>query len=248
MANAGWDVTVIEKNETAGGRARQLKENGFTFDMGPSWYWMPDVFERYFKLFGKKVEDYYKLERLDPSYRIYWDDGFTDVPASYEELRNVFEQFEPGSAKRLDKFLAEAEFKYETGINKLVHKPGLSITEFFDWDVIKGVFRLDVFNSIKKHIQKHFQHPRLRQMMEFPVLFLGALPENTPALYSLMNYADIKLGTWYPKNGMYAVVEGMYKLAIETGVKFHFNENVKEIIVENGRAQKQTKKSTLQMQ
>jgi len=196
------------------------------------------VFERYFKLFGKKVEDYYQLERLDPSYRIYWDDGSTDIPASYEELRNVFEQFETGSADRLDKFLAEAEFKYETGINKLVHKPGLSITEFFDWDVIKGVFRLDVFNSIKKHIQKHFHHPRLRQMMEFPVLFLGALPENTPALYSLMNYADIKLGTWYPKGGMYTVVEGMYKLALETGVKFKFNENVKEIIVENGRAQK----------
>jgi phytoene desaturase len=238
MAKAGWEVTVIEKNGTAGGRARQLKEDGFTFDMGPSWYWMPDVFERYFKLFGKKVEDYYQLERLDPSYRVYWDDGFTDIPASYEKLRNVFEQFEPGSANRLDKFLAEAEFKYETGINKLVHKPGLSITEFFDWDVIKGMFRLDVFNSIKKHIQKHFHHPRLRQMMEFPVLFLGALPENTPALYSLMNYADIKLGTWYPKGGMYTVVEGMYKLALETGVKFQFNENVKEIVVENGRAQK----------
>ena len=238
MAKAGWDVTVIEKNGTAGGRARQLKENGFTFDMGPSWYWMPDVFERYFKLFGKKVEDYYKLERLDPSYRIYWDDGFTNVPASYEELRNVFEQFEPGSAKRLDKFLEEAEFKYETGMKKLVHKPGLSITEFFDWDVIKGVFRLDVFNSIKKHIQKHFHHPKLRQMMEFPVLFLGALPENTPALYSLMNYADIKLGTWYPQGGIYAVVEGMYKLALETGVKFQFSENVKEIVVENGTAQK----------
>ena len=238
MAKAGWDVTVIEKNGTAGGRARQLKENGFTFDMGPSWYWMPDVFERYFKLFGKKVEDYYKLERLDPSYRIYWDDGFTNVPASYEELRKVFEQFEPGSAKRLDKFLEEAEFKYETGMKKLVHKPGLSITEFFDWDVIKGVFRLDVFNSIKKHIQKHFHHPKLRQMMEFPVLFLGALPENTPALYSLMNYADIKLGTWYPQGGIYAVVEGMYKLALETGVKFQFSENVKEIVVENGAAQK----------
>ena len=238
MAKAGWDVTVIEKNEMAGGRARQLKGDGFTFDMGPSWYWMPDVFERYFKLFGKKVEDYYKLEKLDPSYRIYWEDGFTDIPASYTELRKVFEQFESGSAKRLDKFLEEAEFKYQTGINKLVHKPGLSVTEFFDWDIIKGMFRLDVFNSIKKHIQKHFHHPKLRQMMEFPVLFLGALPKNTPALYSLMNYADIKLGTWYPQGGMYAVVEAMYNLALETGVKFRFNENVEEIVVEGGVAKR----------
>jgi phytoene desaturase len=236
MAKAGWEVTVIEKNSSPGGRARQLKEQGFSFDMGPSWYWMPDVFERYFKLFGKKVENYYQLARLNPSYRIYWDDSYTDIPADYNELKNVFEKFEPGSSAKLDKYLSEALYKYETGINKLVHKPGRSITEFFEWDVIKGVFRLDVFNSIKKHIQKHFKHPRLRQMMEFPVLFLGALPENTPALYSLMNYADIKLGTWYPNGGMYSVVEGMYKLALELGVKFQFDENAMKIEVANGKA------------
>jgi phytoene desaturase len=238
MANAGWDVTVIEKNSTAGGRARQLKENGFTFDMGPSWYWMPDVFERYFNSFGKKVSDSYQLKRLDPSYRIYWDKSQTDIPASYEKLKSVFESIEPGSAEQLDKYLKEAFYKYETGINKLVHKPGRSITEFFDWKIIKGIFRLDVFNSIKKHIRKYFKHPHLRQIMEFPVLFLGALPENTPALYSLMNYADIKLGTWYPQGGMYSVVEGMYKLALEKGVKFHFNENAIQLMIENNSAKK----------
>ena len=238
MANAGWDVTVIEKNKTAGGRARQLKENGFTFDMGPSWYWMPDVFERYFNSFGKKVSDYYQLKRLDPSYRIYWDKNQTDIPASYEKLKSVFENIEPGSAEQLDKYLNEALYKYETGINKLVHKPGRSVTEFFNWKIIKGIFRLDVFSSIKKHIHKYFKHPHLRQMMEFPVLFLGALPENTPALYSLMNYADIKLGTWYPQGGMYSVVEGMYKLALEKGVKFHFNENAMQINIENNSAKK----------
>ena len=238
MAKAGWDVTVIEKNHTAGGRARQLKEKGFVFDMGPSWYWMPDVFERYFNSFGKKASDYYQLTRLDPSYRVYWKKSYTDIPASYEALRLVFEKFEPGSSVQLDKYLKEALFKYETGINSLVHKPGRTITEFFDWNVIKGVFKLDVFNSIKKHIQKHFKHPYLRQLMEFPVLFLGALPENTPALYSLMNYADIKLGTWYPQGGMYSVVEGMNKLALELGVNFRFNENVKNIKVENNSATK----------
>ncbi len=238
MANPGWDVTIIEKNKTAGGRARQLKENGFTFDMGPSWYWMPDVFERYFNSFGKKVSDYYQLKRLDPSYRIYWDKNQTDIPASYEKLKSVFENIEPGSAEQLDKYLKEAFYKYETGINKLVHKPGRSVTEFFDWNIIKGIFRLDVFNSIKKHIHKYFKHPHLRQLMEFPVLFLGALPENTPALYSLMNYADIKLGTWYPHGGMYSVVEGMYKLALEKGVKFQFNENVNQLVIENNSVRK----------
>ena len=231
MAKAGWAVTVIEKNNTPGGRARQLKENGYTFDMGPSWYWMPDVFENYFKKFDRKVSDYYSLRRLDPSYRIYWDDGFTDAPADYTAFKGMVNAFEPGAGEQLDKYLKEAAFKYETGIKKLVHKPGRSISEFLDRDIFKGAFRLDILTSIQKHVEKHFKNPRLRQLMEFPVLFLGALPENTPALYSLMNYADIKGGTWYPQGGMYSVVEAMYSLAVELGVKFYFNEEVQEIVV-----------------
>src|SRR6187401_1806536 len=236
MAKAGWDVTVIEKNNGPGGRARQLQESGFTFDMGPSWYWMPDVFESYFEKFGKKVSDYYSLKRLDPSYRIYWDEGFTDIPADYDEFKKMVEEFEPGASEQLEKYLAEAAYKYETGINKLVHKPGRSFTEFFDRDIFKGVFRLDVFTSIKKHIHKYFKNPKLRQLMEFPVLFLGALPENTPALYSLMNYADIKGGTWYPDGGLYSVVEAMYELALELRVEFCFNEEAEQIFIQNGVA------------
>ena len=238
MAKAGWKVTVIEKNSTAGGRARQLKENGYTFDMGPSWYWMPDVFESYFEKFDRQVSDYYSLHRLDPSYRVYWEDGFTDVPADYDEFKKMVDGLEPGASEQLEKYLKEAAFKYEIGINKLVHKPGRSISEFLDRDVVKGVFRLDVFTSIKKHIHKHFKNHRIRQLMEFPVLFLGALPENTPALYSLMNYADIKGGTWYPQGGMYSVVEAMYKLAAELGVEFNFNEEVQQIIVHDKTARK----------
>lgn len=236
MARAGWDVTVVEKNETAGGRARQLCENGFTFDMGPSWYWMPDVFERFFAQFGKKVSDYYALRRLDPSYRVYWEDGFTDIPASYDAIRELFEQTEPGSAKKLDHYLGEALLKYRIGIQDLVYKPGQSVTEFLDWKVVKNMFRLDVFTSIKSHIARHFRHPRLRQLMEFPVLFLGALPRNTPALYSLMNYADIKGGTWYPDGGMYSIVEAMQKLAVEEGARFVFGEEARSIVIENGKA------------
>lgn len=236
MAKAGWAVTVLEKQSTPGGRARQLKVDGFTFDMGPSWYWMPGVFERYFNCFGKNVSDYYELERLAPSYRVYWQDGQNDIPADYDELKELFESIEPGSGEKLDKFLDEAAYKYEVGINKLVYKPGQSLTEFLDWDTVKGIFKLDVFTSIDKHIRKYFKHPKLRQLMEFPVLFLGALPKDTPALYSLMNYADIKLGTWYPKKGMYAVVDAMYKLAEELGVKFEFNCNVTSIDVKEGKA------------
>ena len=236
MAKAGWDVTVLEKQATPGGRARQFKEAGFTFDMGPSWYWMPDVFERFFNSFGKKVSDYYKLERLDPSYRVYWNDDPMDIPANYNELKKLFESIEPGSGAKLDSFMQEAVYKYEVGINKLVHKPGQSYAEFLDWDLAKGIFKLDVFTSMKKHISKHFKNPKLQQLLEFPVLFLGALPENTPALYSLMNYADIKLGTWYPQGGMYKIVEGMFSVAEELSVKFIFKSNVTEIKVEDGKA------------
>ena len=236
MAKAGWKVTVIEKNSGPGGRARQLKKDGFTFDMGPSWYWMPDVFENYFEKFDKKVSDYYSLQRLDPSYRVYWENDFTDVPADYNAFKKMVDEFEPGAGEQLEKYLAEAAYKYETGINKLVHKPGRSFTEFIDHDIFRGVFRLDVFTSIKKHIHKYFKNPRLRQLMEFPVLFLGALPENTPALYSLMNYADIKGGTWYPDGGMYSVIEAMYHLALELGVEFCFNEEAEQIFVQNGTA------------
>ena len=232
LAKAGFKVTVLEKNAGPGGRARQLKADGFLFDMGPSFYWMPDVFERYFAQFGKKVSDYYELDRLDPSYRVYWKEGHTDLSADFETLKKTFDNIEPGSGEQLEKYLQEALVKYEVGMGRFVHKPGLSLTEFMNWETVSGALKLQLLTSISKHVAHHFTHPRLRQLMEFPVLFLGALPQDTPALYSLMNYADIKGGTWFPKGGMYAVVEAMYKLAQELGVEFKFNETVSEFKID----------------
>ncbi len=236
LAKAGWSVSVFEKHEQPGGRARRLQADGFTFDMGPSWYWMPDVFERYFAQFGRKVTDFYTLQRLDPSYRVYWSDDHWDIPASYEQYKALLEKIEPGASAALDKVMAEASYKYEVGINNLVHKPGQSLKEFLDPALISGIFRLDVFTSIKKHFGKHFKNPKIRELMEFPVLFLGALAEDTPALYSLMNYADIKGGTWFPQGGMYKIVEGMHQLATSLGVDFHFNAPVQKITITGGKA------------
>lgn len=238
MAREGWKVTVVEKNATAGGRAQQLVAHGFTFDMGPSWYWMPDVFERYFNQFGKSVSDYYTLTRLDPSYRVYWKSEHMDVPADYSQLKEVFEQVEKGSSQKLEKYLKEATVKYQIGMKELVYKPGQSIREFLDWKVIRNVFKLDVFTSIQSHVAKHFRSEKLRQLMEFPVLFLGALPQNTPALYSLMNYADIIGGTWYPQGGMYSIVRAMQQLAESLGVDFRFGEAAKEIVIEKQKAKR----------
>ena len=238
LAKNGYEVTVYEKHDSVGGRARAYSQDGFVFDMGPSWYWMPDVFERFFEQFDKKVSDYYKLERLDPSYRIYWENEKSDIPANYEALKQFFEKMEPGSSQQLDKYLVEAAVKYKIGMQQLVFKPGQSLSEFFDWNLIKNAFKLDVFTSIKTHVAKHFKEPRLRQLMEFPVLFLGALPSDTPALYSLMNYADMIGGTWYPEGGMFSIVKAMQQLAEEYGTEFYFEQEAKQIVTEKNKATK----------
>ena len=237
LADMGYDVTVLEKNSTPGGRARSFSVDGFTFDMGPSWYWMPDVFESYFNRFGKSTSDYYELKRLDPSYTVvFGQDDFVNIPAKMPALQQLFESMEAGSAAQLDKFLEQAAYKYEVGINQLVYKPGRSLTEFMNPKLLLDVLRMDVFQSFHKHVRRYFKNERILKLMEFPVLFLGALPQNTPALYSLMNYADISLGTWYPMGGMYKIVEGMVKLATEKGVRFEYEQDVQEIKVVNGKA------------
>jgi phytoene desaturase len=230
LAKAGYAVTVFEKNSTPGGRARKFEAQGFTFDMGPSWYWMPDVFEKFFAAFGKRPSDYYTLQRLDPSYRIYYSaDDQLDIPSGIDALCAMFEKLEPGSSKNLLKFLEEGKYKYEIGINELVYKPGLSLLELLDPKLISGVFKLHVFQSLAAYVRKYFKEKKLIQLLEFPVLFLGASPQKTPALYSLMNYADMALGTWYPQGGMHKVIEGMVLLASELGVTFEFNSTVEQL-------------------
>lgn len=237
LAQKGFDVTLIEKNEIPGGRARKFEIEGFMFDMGPSWYWMPDVFEDYFGRFGKKPSDYYDLERLDPSYQIFFgQDDIMRVPAAMQALEDLFEQYEAGSSKKLRKFLEEARYKYEVGMNEFVFKPGHSIMEFADLRVVRSLFKLQMLTSMSSYVRKLFKNKKLIQLLEFPVLFLGAKPADTPALYSLMNYADLSLGTWYPKGGMHKIVEGMVQLAKEMGVKFQMGEEVKQIVIPNGHA------------
>lgn len=237
LAKEGLDVTVFEKNETAGGRARSFKAQGFTFDMGPSWYWMPDVFDRFFQHFGKSSSDYYSLIRLDPSYRIFFGkDDMMDLPANFEKLCNLFETVEPGSSDRLQKFLLSCEKKYDISIRKFVQKPGLSISELLDIDVIKNLSPPDILRSVSSVLRKNFSSPRLLQILEFPILFLGATPQKTPSLYTFMNYADIKLGTWYPLGGIKSVVDGLEHLAKSLGVSIVYNSTVESIAVSENKA------------
>ena len=226
MAHLGFDVTVLEKNDSLGGRARKFESDGFTFDMGPSWYWMPDVFDQFFERFGKKTEDYYRLVRLNPSYRVHFKNEAVDIPSSLEELYSLFEEKEKGSSTKLKWFLNDAKYKYNIGINRLVYHPSKSPLEFIKPSIIVGMLKHSVFSSFEKLVHKNFKNPQLREILKFPVLFLGAKPKDTPSLYSLMNYADLELGTWYPMGGMHKIIEGLVALAKEKGVKFQNNQTV----------------------
>ncbi len=237
LAKAGYKTVVLEKNETIGGRARQFKKDGFLFDMGPTWYWMPDVFEKFFADFGKKPSDYYELEKLSPAYQVYFNtlDSIT-IPGSLKEIYEIFEQEEKGSSIHLKSFLKLAKYNYDVSINDLVYKPGVSPLELVTPATIGKITQF--FSTIRKQVRKKIKSKKLIQILEFPVLFLGAKPSNTPAFYNFMNYADFGLGTWHPKGGMFEVIEGMISLAHSLNVQFKTSAEVEEIYVNSfGEAQ-----------
>lgn len=235
LAKGGFRVTVLEKNGSLGGRARSFIEAGFTFDMGPSWYWMPDIFEQFFADFGYLVDDFYQLKRLDPSYRVFWSSSdFWDLPAGAEAVARIFEEAEPGAASKLEKFLRDASKKYQAGMYDYAQRPCLSLSEFLDMGMLKECLTMNLFGSYGRYVERMFDHPRIRQLLEFPVLFLGATAPKTPAMYSLMAYADIALGTWYPEGGMLRIVAAMEKLARSLGVQIRTNSEVVQVLCESG--------------
>ncbi len=237
MAKAGYAVQVLEKNEQLGGRASMLEIEGFKFDMGPSWYWMPDIFERFFSDFGKKVSDYYELKKLSPGYRVYFGkDDYIDISDEPEKIIAKFEEVEPGSGKHLRKFMEDSKKNYEIAMTDLVYNPGKSLLELVSFETAT---RLNLFvQNISQTVRKNIKNPKLQSILEFPVLFLGAKPQNTPAFYNFMNHADFGLGTWYPKGGFNAVAMGMVKLAQELGVGFLVDQEVIKIETENNQAKR----------
>jgi phytoene desaturase len=236
-AKDGFDVTVFEKNSQAGGRARQLiTSNGYTFDMGPSWYWMPDIVEHFFKDFGQRVSDFYELKDLDPQFEIIFANGKICLPANFESQKVEFEKLETGAAQKLDDFMKAAEDKYKVAMSDFVFKPCHSWWEFFSFGMLKNALTLHLLTNFRSYVGRYFKHPKLRALMEFPVIFLGASPQKIPAMYSLMNYGGYVLGTKYPVGGFYELVKAMHQIALNQGVKFKFNHTVDKIHSRNGAA------------
>ncbi|MBC2845921.1 phytoene desaturase family protein [Winogradskyella flava] len=234
LAQAGHKVSIFEKNSTVGGRARQLVKDGFTFDIGPSWYWMPDIFEKFFNDFGKSTSDYYQLDKLSPAYKIFFSDEVITIGDHMDQICEEFERIEEGSSRPLRKFISQAQDHYDIAINKVVLKPGLSPFELVTKETITRVDRF--FKTISSEVRKNFKNPKLISTLEFPVLFLGAKPSQTPSFYSFMNFADFGLGTWHPKGGMYEIIKAMKALAESLGVTICTNSNVEKIVVENARS------------
>lgn len=236
LAQHGFDVTIYEKNNQVGGRARVLSDSGYTFDMGPSWYWMPDVFEKYFSNFNKKVKHFYELKLLSPSFRVYFGkNDFIDVPSSPAEIAELFAQLEPGGADKFKKFISDAETKYKIGMQQLVYSPSISILEFASLSLLNQVMNISVLRSLHSDVKKYFSNPRALALLEFPVLFLGATAEKIPSLYSLMDFAAYELGTWYPVGGFSKISGGMMDLAESFGVKVQTGEAIEKLEVSGNR-------------
>lgn len=239
LSKNGYEVNVYEKNESVGGRSRTFEAEGFTFDMGPSWYWMPELIDQMFEMLGENREDYFKLKRLDPAYRVFWKNHEpTDVPASYDELKELFDSFEAEGGQKLEHFLKDAQTKYDIAVEQFLFKPGLKWSEIVSFSVLKNAMKLDVLKSVDKDVSKRFSSDRARAILNFPVLFLGEMPNRIPSLYTLMNYADLKLGTWYPEGGMGALARALQKIASQNGATFHFNAALESVDCDQGQVKK----------
>lgn len=236
LAKSGHQVNIFEKNKTIGGRARQLKKEGFTFDIGPTWYWMPDVFERFFADFDTTPGAFYTLDKLNPAYSVYFGkDDFITIEDTLEKIYKAFETEEPGSSIKLQEFIANAQDNYNVAIKDLVYRPGVSPLELVTPVTIKKINQF--FSTIKKDVRKEFKNNRLAMILEFPVLFLGAKPSNTPSFYSFMNYADFGIGTFHPKKGMYQVILALETLAKSLGVTIETEKAIEKIVINKGKAE-----------
>ncbi len=238
LARDGADVTVLEKNEQAGGRASVHSDAGFTFDMGPSWYLMPDVFERFFAEFGRTPADFVELKRLDPSYRIFFGDGtMVDIPAETEKTIALFDTFEDGGGEKLRRYLRSAESLYTLTMQDLLYRDYRSVLDFVSGRLLfQGPKLLSSFEHLDRFVGRYFESDYARKIVQYSIGFLGGAPSNTPALYHIMSHIDLTLGVFYPEGGIRAVVDSVRRLGEEHGVEFRYNEPATRVVVKDDRA------------
>ncbi len=242
LAADGADVRLLEKNEQLGGRASRMHREGFTFDMGPSWYMMPDVFERFFAQFGYEPGDFYDLEHLDPHYRVFFTDGDrVDVTGDREELVDLFESYESGAGEAFRDYLETSQDHYETAMPHFVYEDRSRLRDYVDPEVLRAApVGLSLLGTMEDHVADYVDHPKLRQLLQYTLVFLGGSPHNTPALYNIMTHVDVNLGVYYPDGGLGEVVDGLVDLGTELGVTYETGQEVTGMASRPGGVQVET--------
>jgi phytoene desaturase len=240
LGKSGYDVTVIEKNATLGGRANIFEAKGYTFDMGPSWYLMPDVFEHYFKVLDEDISEHLKLVKLSPSYRVFFSNDkelpVVDIHSDLEKDLPLFEQLEPGITPRIKEYLKRSGDQYKMAKDTFMYRNlGFSL-DFLKWDVIKKGIELNPFQTMQSYLNKWFKSERVKKILEYTLVFLGSDPAKTPAMYNIMNAIDFNMGVYYPKGGIYEIVKALVNINKKHGVSFLTSAPVSKIIVKNKKA------------
>jgi len=238
LAKKGYGVTLVEKNDTLGGRANIFEANGFRFDMGPSWYLMPDVFEHFFKLIGEPIDKHLELIRLDPSYRIHFrdKDETIDMHSDVAADSPTFEQFETGSSEQLRAYLDTSKYQYDIAIKYFMYKNYDTVFDFMNLRTMIEGRRLHVFEKMHNYVARYFKSDVIQKIMEYQLVFLGSSPYNTPALYNIMSHIDFNMGVYYPRGGIYSLIEGLVDIAKKAGVSFVTGDAVATIEVDHKRA------------
>ncbi|RYX86669.1 phytoene desaturase [bacterium] len=243
-AKRGHSVTVVEKNERLGGVANWFEaptEVGtFRFDMGPSWYLMPDVFQSYFDLLGEKVEDYLDLVRLDPSYRIFFQgrERSTDFYSDINRDAPTFEALEPGSSEVLKDYLEKSKYQYEIALRGFMYKNNDTVFDFLNKQVATEGRELEVFSKMSDYVAKFFKTDDVQKIMQYTLVFLGSSPYNTPALYNIMSHIDFNMGVFYPQGGIHQIPDTLVKIGEKLGVEYITRTSVTSIQTKRGPAVK----------
>lgn len=239
LAKAGYQVTVYEKNAQPGGRAGTMKLDGFTFDTGPSWYLMPEVFQHYFELFGKSVRQELDLVRLTPAYKVFFEDAEPiTITSDSEQDSATFEAIEPGAGKKLINYVANGNSIYQLSLKHFLYTNFTSYRDLVRWDILRHSIRMArlAFTPIHSYVRRYVRDARLQQILEYPMVFLGSSPFSAPAIYSLMSALDFREGVYYPRGGVYTIIERLVALGTELGVTYHYSTPVKRITTDGMHA------------
>lgn len=229
LARRGFAVTVVDKNESIGGRIGEISDSGFRFETGPSWYLMPEAYDQFFRIMGTSTAAQLSLSVLDPGYRVWTDVGeYVDVPRGADKVAELFESIEPGAGARLRSYLASAHLVYSVALSRFLYTTFRSPSAFFHPEVLRrsGHLLRFLLVPLQQFVEKQFQDHRLRKILQYPAVFLSTQPSTAPSMYHLMSHTDLELGVRYPTGGFRAIVDAVAQLAHDHGVRFELGSEV----------------------